>query len=683
MSAVATQRAQQVADAQQVEFRSAVEALLEDVDREAYSAFAPKIVLGTAGWSEEKRILPRSTSSEGGPFRNARVPYQRGIMDSLDNPRVQTTVNMKGAQVGGSVIGENWIGRTIDEDPCPMLSVWPTEKLMKRWSLTRLDPMLEDTPSLAKYFPRTGLRDSNDALTHKEFPGGSLDLLTARSSSDLRSISAKRIWFSEVDNIIAELIEDGDPFELARSRGETFWDYKEYLESTPTVAGSSRIMKEMESSSWNDWTMPCPHRKCSGAVVLKWRDGMENGDGDVSGEARFVWETDAHGGVIPGTVKYICDHCGEPIDEDAKPWMLSGGVWVPRYPDRTLVDGFHITAFMSPLIEWTRLARRFVRAKKNEAAMRTFVNNVCGLPYREKSSDVGAHFLLQRAETYRAEVPKGVKVITVGGDVQHNTVHLTMWGYGAGEETWLLDWMVIEGSITRRRVHTELAAFLSRQLIDETGRRRFVSAACIDAKYLTGYVHRFCRDYIGPHGAKAIAIQGKDGRHRAVIADPPVETRRRSRGPRSRIVGIDGIKDTLMERLRLTETGPGYVHFPTHIGTKPIDPAFFSQLTAEELKTEYNKRRQPVRVWRKKAKDLANEVWDTFVYAYAALASLGPTVLRELARLAMEQKIGAAEDAEVESVTSAAPARPIVQPTKPTNPQEPLTRPRVISRGVW
>lgn len=682
MSAVANERALQAEEAQQVEFRAAIDELLQEVEREAYQVFAPQIILGTAEWSEQKRILPRSTSSEGGPFRNARVPYQRGIMDSLDNPRVQTTVNMKGAQVGGSVIGENWIGRTIDEDPCPMLSVWPTEKLMKRWSLTRLDPMLEDTPSLAQYFPRTGLRDSNDALSHKEFPGGSLDLLTARSSSDLRSISAKRIWFSEVDNIIAELIEDGDPFELARSRGETFWDYKEYLESTPTVAGSSRIFKEMESSSWNDWTMPCPHAKCSGAIVFKWRDGMENGDGDASGEARFVWQKDAHGEVKPGTVCYMCDHCKQPIDEDAKPWMLSQGVWVPRHPDRTLVDGYHITAFMSPLIEWTRLARRFVRATKSEAAMRTFVNNACGLPYREKASDVGAHFLLQRAEAYRADVPKGVRVIAVGGDVQHESVHLTMWGFGAGEETWLLDWLVIEGSMTRRKVHTAAAAFLSRPLMDEAGRQRWVSAACIDAKYQTGYVHRFCRDYIGPHGAKAIPIQGKDGRGRPVIADPPVETRRRSRsrGTRSRIVGIDGVKDLLMDRLRLTEPGPGYVHFPTHLRGQPIDPGFFAQLTAEELKTEYNKRRQPVRVWRKKAKDLANEVWDTFVYAYAALVSLGPNVLRDLARLALDAKFAQAEDAEVESITTRAPKGPVVQtPSQPA----PLTRPRVISRGVY
>jgi phage terminase large subunit GpA-like protein len=672
-------------------FRVAVEELLREVEREAHQAFAPKVVRGTAQWAEEERILPRSSSSEGGPFRNARVPYMRGPMDALDDTRAQTVVNMKGAQVAGSTIGENWVGRTMQDDPAPMIVVWPTEKLMKRWSLKRLTPMIDDTPGLARLFARSGLRDAADSLGHKEFPNGSLDLLTARSSSDLRSISAQRIWFSEVDNIIGELAEDGDPFELARSRGETFWDYKEYLESTPTVAGASRIFDEMSKSSWNDWHMPCPH--CDDSIVLLWRDGMENGDDAVSGEARFVWEKDAHGEVRPGTVNYVCPQCACLIPEWRKTWMLSEGIWTPRFPERVTIPGFHIPAFISPLISWTRIAQRFVRAQKSEARMRTFVNNICGLPYRERTNNVGAHFLLQRAEDYRAEVPAGVKVLSLGGDVQHESVHLTVWGFGAGEETWLLGWVIIEGSITRRRVHTELAGVLGRAWIDEAGKKRTISASCIDAKYLTGYVHRFCRDFIGPHGAKATPIQGKEGRWRPVIADPPVETRRRRRGTRSRVVGIDGIKDVLIERLQSTEPGPGYVHFPKHLLGKPIDPAFFSQLTAEELKTEYNKRRQPVRVWRKKATDLANEVWDTFVYAYAALVSLGPRVLQELAALAAQRKLDRAEEADVVSVsngpTDPTPAAAVPPPLKPRaqptvrRPEQPITKPRVIGRGVW
>jgi terminase, large subunit len=640
----------------------AVLTLVEDVQREAQINFAPRTPLSIAEWAEEHRVLPKSSSSEGGRFRNDRVPYLRGIMNALSDPRVPTVVVMKGAQVAGTTIGENWVGWTIDESPAPMLCVWPTEKLLRRWSLTRLDPMIDETPRLARLFGRTGLRDSNDAIAHKEFPNGTLDLLTARSSSDLRSISAARIWFSEVDNIIAELTEDGDPIELARSRGETYWDYKEYFESTPTVAGSSRIYDELTRTTWNDWHMPCPH--CKETQVLRWRDGMEDGDENTSGEARFVWDEDSAGEVIPGTVSYICEHCACLISEWKKGWMLERGDWLPRHPGR-LAEGFHIPAWISPLISWTRIAQRFSRAKKAESKMRTFVNNICGLPYAERSGKVGASFLQQRAEVYRADVPKGVRVLVAGGDVQGDSVHLTVWGFGAGEEAWLIAWHIVDLDPSLERTWREVSAFLSRGFQDETGRLRYIAATCIDAKYSTGNVHRFCRRFIGPGGAKAIPTQGKEGRGRAVIADPPKETRRRAgKNIRSRIVGIDTVKDQLFGRLQLKAPGPEYVHFPDG-----LDPAFYMQLTAEELRTEYRNRR-PVRVWRKKAKDLANEVLDTTVYAYAALVSLGPRILQEL------QKLAQAEPADVVSAATSGP-------TVAAAAGRALKRPRTVSKGVY
>ncbi len=648
-------------------FETGIALLQADIAREAEAAYAPRTPLTVAAWAEEHRVLPSSSSSEGGRFSNDRIPYLRGIMDSLSNPRIQTTVVMKGAQVAGTTIGENWVGWTMDESPCPMLSVWPTEKLLRRWSMTRLDPMIDATPNLARLFDRSGLRDSNDAIAHKEFPAGTLDLLTARSSSDLRSISAARIWFSEVDNIIAELSEDGDPIELARSRGETFWDYKEYFESTPTVSGASRIYEELSRSTWNDWHMPCPH--CHEMQVLRWRDGMEEGDENTSGEMRFVWEKDEFGEVVPGTVSYVCEHCACLIPEWHKAQMLAKGEWRPRHPGRS-AEGFHIPAFISPLISWHRIAQRFTRAVRSPAKMRTFVNNICGLPFAEKAAGVSSNFLQQRAEIYRAKVPRGVRVLVAGGDVQGDSVQLTVWGYGAGEEAWVIDWHIVEGDPALERTWREVGDYLRSGFTDESGKTRFIAATCIDAKYQTGHVHRFARRFVGPNGAKVVPTQGREGRGRPVIADPPKETRRRSgRSIRSRVVGIDTVKDMLFGRLQVREPGPEYIHFPDG-----LDAAFYLQLTSEELKTEY-KNRRPVRVWRKRAKDLANEVLDTTVYAYAALVSLGARVLQDLAKLAR------AEGGEVVSIPASSDGSS--PPSAPYAPPRARNRPRVVSRGVY
>lgn len=649
-----------------------------DVEAHAEAAFAPMVTRSMPTWAEEERVMPKSSSSEGGPYRLDRVPYQREMMESLEDPRVQTVVSMKGAQVGGSSVGENWTGWRMAEKPGPMLIVWPTDKLLKRWSLTRFATMIEDSPGLRKLFKRSGLRDSDDSIAHKEGPGFTIDLLTARSSGDLRSISAGSIWFSEVDNIIKELPDDGDPIELARSRGETFWDYKEYLESTPTVWGRSRIFDEMMRSDWRDWWMCCP--SCGEYQVLRWRDGMENGNVDVTEEKerRFRWDTDEGGEPIPGTVFYVCEHNGCEIPEWSRNLMLQTGEWRPRFPGRA-VRGYHIPAWISPLISWTRLAQRFTRAMKDEAKLRTFVNNVCGLPYREKTTTVSAHFLQQRAERYLAPVPRGVKLLLAGGDMQGDHAEILIWGIGAKEEMWAIAWKRIDGDPASARLRREVMDYLNTPLIDEDGRKRYIAQCCYDANYHSNSVHRMAADFVGVKGARIVPIIGRDGRQRPIIADPPAETRRRRRRSKpSRIVGTDVVKDLLMQRLQITERGPEYIHFP-----EGLDPAFYAQLTSEELQTEYRKKR-PVRVWTKKRKDAANEVLDMSVYAYAAFISLGARIQREIGAIKTidpeEPPASTPAASDPEGPTPLPPAAAPAQTRAPSRVR--ITRPRVVSKGV-
>ena len=69
------------------------------------------------------------------------------------------------------------------------------------------------------------------------------------------------------------------------------------------------------------------------------------------------------------------------------------------------------------------------------------------------------------------------------------------------------------------------------------------------------------------------------------------------------------MKDAVYARLRLTEPGPGAIHFP-----RRLDADYFRQLTAE--------RGRPIRSWQPKRDGERNEALDTFVYAHAALHGL-------------------------------------------------------------
>jgi phage terminase large subunit GpA-like protein len=241
----------------------------------AIKAFQPPPEITISQWADDNRLLPQ-TSAEPGPFRTDRLPYMRRIQDVLGDDTTKEVVFAKSSQVGGSTCGEHLIGFTIDQDPSGIISVWPTEKKLQKWSLTRLDPLLHDTPCLARRFPRTGRRDAGDSMSTKIFPGGFLIAITAKSASDLKSDSARRAIAEELDEWEVDLKNQGDPLELLRVRQRTFWNRKLLIVSTPTTAEASRIWDELTNSSWEEYWVPCPH--CGEFQVLRWRDGDESPD---------------------------------------------------------------------------------------------------------------------------------------------------------------------------------------------------------------------------------------------------------------------------------------------------------------------------------------------------------------------------------------------------------------------
>ena len=82
------------------------------------------------------------------------------------------------------------------------------------------------------------------------------------------------------------------------------------------------------------------------------------------------------------------------------------------------------------------------------------------------------------------------------------------------------------------------------------------------------------------------------------------------------VIGVDAVKDALFARLRLTEAGPGCIHFPVE-----RDAEYFRQLTAERVVTRFERGR-PIRSWQPRRDGERNEAPDTFVYATSALHGL-------------------------------------------------------------
>src|SRR5262245_19224554 len=97
------------------------------VESGANDGLRPEPALTVSEWADQHRVLSGKAASEAGPWRTDRTPYLRDIMDALSaTSPVQRIVFMKGAQIGATEAGINWIGYVIHHAPGPMLVVWPT-----------------------------------------------------------------------------------------------------------------------------------------------------------------------------------------------------------------------------------------------------------------------------------------------------------------------------------------------------------------------------------------------------------------------------------------------------------------------------------------------------------------------------------------------------------------------------
>ncbi len=133
-----------------------------DLLRAWAAGLTPDPDLTVSVWADRHRVLSPRGASEAEPWRTSRTPYLRDIMDAL-NPRnsAQRIVFMKGSQVGASEGACCWIGYVIHHAPGPMLAVQPSVERAKRFSLQRIDPLIEESPPRR----RTGSGSMTAAMT--------------------------------------------------------------------------------------------------------------------------------------------------------------------------------------------------------------------------------------------------------------------------------------------------------------------------------------------------------------------------------------------------------------------------------------------------------------------------------------------------------------------------------------
>lgn len=565
-------------------------------------AFDPPLTVSE--WAQEHRFLSPKASSEPGRWRNERTPYLTEIMDALGRGSpVEEVVFMKGAQVGGTEAGNNWLAYIIDVSPGPVLAVQPTVDIARRFSRQRLEPLIEDSPRLRGRVSERRSRDSQNTVLGKDFPGGVLMLAGANSAAGLRSMPVRDLFLDEVDAYPLDVDGEGDPISLAKARTRNFHNRKVLEVSTPTISGQSRIEDAFEASDQRYYHVPCP--ECGHYAPIEWK--------------RLRWEKGD-----PASVRLACEGCGALISETSKSAMLAAGRWVPTFPERA-VRGYHLSALYSPYgwFSWEDAVKAWEEAQSNEKKLRVFVNTILGETWREKGEAPEWQRLYHRREEYRiGTVPAGGVFLTAGCDVQKDRLEVEVVAWAERMESWSIDYVVIPGDPASDVPWRALEELLNRPYPTETGGAIAIAKLAVDSGYETQAVYDWCRSQ--PF-ARVMACKGNESLRQCVgpvsVVDVNWKGKRLSRGARVWPIGSSHMKSELYGWLRQPQptspTAPlpfGWCHFPQYA------EHWFEMLTAEELRVR--KVRGYARPLWEKIRE-RNEALDCRVLARAAAASLG------------------------------------------------------------
>ena len=620
----------------------------------------PSERLTVSQWSEKYRYV-NNRGSYVGYWKNSTTPYMVEPMDTLGSPVHDAVIMVAPAQCGKTdALIVNWMGYTIGGDPMDMLVVNPTSNMSRDFSKRRVDKLLRDTKEVGKLLNNDR---HSDNIGDKHFQNGVFLSLAHPSVSELAGRPVPRVALTDYDRMDDDIGGDGSPFDLAAKRTTTFGSYRMALaESSPSrpiedphwiaVAGSHEapptkgIFALYNRGDRRRWYWACLHctKHFEGTFdMLRWNRNTTN----------MIEVADS---------TYLeCPHCKGRIEQSQRHDMQQTGVWVKdgQYFDKdgklvgqsrhTRTASFWLRGVAAAFVSWGQLVTMFLAAENeydttgSEDALTKFFNTDLAEPYIPKvmtTQRLPEHLRDRAIDIGERVVPVGVRCLIANIDVQKNRFVVQVHGISMGAPfditvidrfdikksrrtdedgdyymvrpaTFLEDWDLIESEVIDRVY----------PLADGSGRTMgIVMTTCDSGGYsrdkgesTTSMAYDFYR---------TLKKRGKAARFHLVkgIASP--------NAPRTNITYPDAVKkdalsaargdvpvlmlnsnllkDTLHNRLDMTEPSKGLITFPDWLGIQ-----FYQELCAETRKPNG---------WQKVAHQ-NNETWDLMYYCIGVAIS--------------------------------------------------------------
>lgn len=604
-----------------------VSKVVADVASRWFAALRPPERLSLAEWAERNARL-----YDGSLFRP--YPYQKAWLDAMTDPAVRQITLMKGARVGYTQMLSAVVAYFVAQQPSKIMIIQPTTEDAEDYSKDTIDA-LGEWPVLADLLSEVKARVKGNTIKRKAFPGGSLRIAGANSPRAFRRIDLDVLLFDEVDGYPAVAGKEGDQIALGLKRLTQSLSPLAVLGSTPLLDGESKIADAFAAGTMERYHLPCP---CCGEMqALVWGDGTGPG---------MRWRDDD-----PDTVHYVCVN-GCVIDESHKLDMLERGRWVAEQPFKGH-RSFHIWSAYCPLpgAAWPKLVAEFLSAKKDREKLQVWTNTVLGETWIDRGEAPDWRRLYDRREPWEpGTVPAGGLFLTAGADVQRDRIEVSVWAWGRGKESWLVEHRVLPGDPFQAAVWRDLSAMLAETWRHEHGAELSVTMTAIDAG--DGVTMEAVKAWARTAGPGVMAIKGSSLALAPILGQPTAADvsyrgKKITNGVKLWPVGVSAAKGEFYGFLRLdrptAESGepcpPGYVHLPQHIGEETC-----RQLVGEHRVTRGGKGRKRTTGW-EPLRDRV-EALDCRNYARAAAARQGLDRMSEAAWAELEAALTAAPPPE-------------------------------------
>ena len=591
-------------------------------------------------WAERYRVLPPKVSALPGRWRNSVTPYLAGIMDAAALAFIRDTNICKAPQAGVTEAVHNFIGSSIDQDPGPVLYVFPDEDMGRENMKDRIEPMVSATPHLRKYLTGSA---HDSASVRLDLRHVNIYVAWARSASKLGNKPIRYVSMDEVDKYPDTAgRKESSPIALAEAR--TIWfskNCKRFKYSTPTIELGNIWQALLDAEMVFVYEARCPVCGARQVMVfdqIKWEGGKS---------------------AYPNTVEawYECNSCQAAWDDVLRNQAVARGVWRelivpenktmadairnPKYVGRQLFYalkkdrpeniGFHLPAWLSRFVPLSDCAAAFIRGQRSKVALRNFMNNIKAEPWVEYDVERESDQILALKDVRPAGlVPGDGQVAALLGEIDTQDdgfwYEIRAFGFGFAAESWQIragfiaaDWTrVNRKNLAGRQWRYHPAFDQLRKVLwedvyrDPDGKSYPVYFSGIDAMgHHTSEVYDFCR----AHRGKIAPIQGMNTR-----SNTPYKWKRMDYYPGTNRPIPGGIKllqldvhhykDELSGKLQVAPLDPG----AWHMNRDTID-AWAEQMCVEYLDEKTNRWECP--------SGKANHSWDCSVYGLALADVVG------------------------------------------------------------